>query len=163
MCRPHHIFMEVEKMIQEIKKQTRRAYELLWDATQIKPAAHDHEETDGDSRMRREGWIKIITPHQDRHGECLVVYARKTTRGFAFTDDSLSYNDYLGASGDLGRDDFAWAVHGCCPAGDVKVNDDDAIVVYVDRNAYAEGLRATVSVILAMGGFAAYAAIKEKA
>ncbi|MDV6343111.1 DUF1828 domain-containing protein [Nitrosomonas sp. Is37] len=38
-------------------------------------------------------WVKIITPHLDRHNDCLQIYARKEGNGYVLTDDDYIIND----------------------------------------------------------------------
>ena len=40
-------------------------------------------------------WVKITTPHLDRHNDCLQLYTRKEANGYLLTDDGYIINDLL--------------------------------------------------------------------
>ena len=40
-------------------------------------------------------WVKIITPHLDRHNDCLQLYTRKEGHGYLITDDGYIINDLV--------------------------------------------------------------------
>lgn len=40
-------------------------------------------------------WVKIVTPHLDRHNDCLQLYIRKNGSGYLLTDDGYIINDLL--------------------------------------------------------------------
>jgi hypothetical protein len=40
-------------------------------------------------------WVKITTPHLDRHNDCLQLYTRKEGNGYLLTDDGYIINDLL--------------------------------------------------------------------
>lgn len=40
-------------------------------------------------------WIKIITPHLDRHNDCIQIFARKSDSGYTLSDDGNTINDLM--------------------------------------------------------------------
>ena len=42
-------------------------------------------------------WLKIVTPHLDRHNDCLQLYIRKEGNGYLLTDDGYVINDLINA------------------------------------------------------------------
>jgi hypothetical protein len=42
-------------------------------------------------------WVKVVTPHLDRHNDCLQFYVRKEDKGFIISDDSYIINDLISA------------------------------------------------------------------
>lgn len=46
-------------------------------------------------------WLKIITPHLDRHNDCLQIYVKKDGNGYLLTDDGYILNDLLNSGCDL--------------------------------------------------------------
>ena len=40
-------------------------------------------------------WVKIVTPHLDRHNDCLQLYTRKEGNGYFITDDGCVITDLI--------------------------------------------------------------------
>lgn len=68
-------------MIEEIQKLVDEYTRWLKDKTVLK-------EID-------KNWVKITTPHLDRHNDCLQLYTRKEGHGYMLTDDGYIINDLL--------------------------------------------------------------------
>jgi len=68
-------------MIEEIQKLIDEYTRWLKDKTILKEVDKD--------------WVKITTPHLDRHNDCLQLYTRKAGNGYLLTDDGYIINDLL--------------------------------------------------------------------
>jgi len=68
-------------MIEEIQKLIDEYTRWLKDKTVLKEVDKD--------------WVKITTPHLDRHNDCLQLYTRKAGNGYLLTDDGYIINDLL--------------------------------------------------------------------
>lgn len=137
--------------MQDLKRNTQKAYDQWWHNTSVR------SEPEESSDLQQEGFVQITTPFQDRYGEYVVVHVRKDVQGYYFTDDAVAYNDYLGSSGDLDRPYFEEAVRYVCAYDDVRLDENDRVIVHVPKKEYSEGLRSIITIILVMGGFAAHA------
>lgn len=68
-------------MIEEIQKLIDEYTRWLKDKTVLKEVDNN--------------WVKITTPHLDRHNDCLQLYTRKEGNGYLLTDDGYIINDLL--------------------------------------------------------------------
>lgn len=68
-------------MIEEIQKLIDEYTRWLKDKTVLKEV--------------NKNWVKITTPHLDRHNDCLQLYTRKEGNGYLLTDDGYIINDLL--------------------------------------------------------------------
>jgi len=68
-------------MIEEIQKLIDEYIRWLKDKTVLKEV--------------NKNWVKITTPHLDRHNDCLQLYTRKEGNGYLLTDDGYIINDLL--------------------------------------------------------------------
>ena len=131
----------MSKKINDITTQVRRGYETTGAGTQVDPQAGGE-------------WTQVDTPFRDRQGERIAFLARKTGKGYVFTDDGLCYRDYGRVVGLGDRDLFRRTVEELCPSA--HLNGDDALIVYTDPYKFAEGMRAILTAMIAMGGVVAY-------
>jgi len=68
-------------MIDDMQKLIDNYFQWLKDRTVLK-------EVEGD-----EGWVRVVTPHLDRHNDCIQFYARHAAHGLLLTDDGATIED----------------------------------------------------------------------
>ena len=68
-------------MIDNIQKLVDNYFQWLKDRTVLK-------EVEGN-----EGWVRIVTPHLDRHNDCIQFYVRHEEHGLLLTDDGATIED----------------------------------------------------------------------
>lgn len=68
-------------MIDEMQQLLEKYFQWLKDRTVLKEVEGDEE------------WVRIVTPHLDRHNDCIQFYARHVEHGLLLTDDGATIED----------------------------------------------------------------------
>ena len=123
-------------MLPDIKKQVKRAYQHMADGTTVQPV---------------DGTVEIILPFKDRHKDRIALYVKRDTHGYKFSDDGLSFSDYDCNTWGPDRDDYISLLSQVRAHKDLRLSDDNELVLRVPRNEFDEAIRAMVATILAMG------------
>ena len=124
----------------DIKQKMQQAYDRLSSSTSVDPHG---------------SWLAITLPFKDWRGDYMVMYARRSNKGYIFTDEGWCYRDYQAVVGSSYRDDFRRVMADCCPQ-DIHMNDQDHIILYTDPHHFTDGFRAMVSVLMGLTGVSAY-------
>lgn len=121
-----------------MKKLLDDYFQWLKDRTVLK-------EVEGD-----EGWVRIVTPHLDRHNDCIQFYARRAGHGLLLTDDGATIEDLISSGCNLDSPKRRRLLEQTLASLGIQLGENEALSVHATEENFALKKHSLLQAMLAV-------------